>query len=131
MVETFYIRKKDNTPQAMAAIRKLHEEFLAEHQCEGPDAFMSYIAGEETANGVPKHGLSAEDVENINDHLELLDGDMVIMREFKHGPLSVSQILFFFFLLLLQRLNNRLGWQHEAWTIEAGFDQQSRRNGHH
>jgi hypothetical protein len=94
MLETFYIRKKDDSPEAIEAIRKLHEEFLAEHQCEGPDAFMSYIAGEETANGVPKHGLTAQDVEDINDYLELYDGDMVILREFKHGPTSVSQILF-------------------------------------
>jgi hypothetical protein len=75
-------------------MKKLHEQFLAEHQCEGPDKFMSYIAGEETANGVPEHGLSAADIEDINDHLELEEGDLVILRDFKHRPFSVSLVIF-------------------------------------
>ena len=62
---------------------------VSEHQSAGHNRFISYIAGEATANGVPEHGLSAAAVEGINESLELNEGDMVLLKG-RMGPFVVS-----------------------------------------
>jgi len=63
---------------------------VTEHQVRnGPDRFMSYVAGEDTANGVPEHELSASDVEAINESLQLNEGDIVLLKA-QFGQYTVS-----------------------------------------
>lgn len=71
-------------------MKRIHEELVAEHQVAGgPDRFMSYVAGEDTANGVPEHGLSAAEVEAINEALQLNEGDIVLLKNhFIHYAVS-------------------------------------------
>lgn len=84
---TFYIRAPSAWPEEMRLkkIKALQEELIAENP-----RLVSYIASEETANGVPEHNLSAADVETINERMNILTGDLVLLTKAKHLTVSCA-----------------------------------------
>ncbi|KAI5800770.1 tRNA synthetases class II-domain-containing protein [Pyronema domesticum] len=74
-LEAFHIRAGTATLTAMTAI---HTQFLTTYKSKY--SFRSYIAGESSALGIPDVGLTASDIEAINDRLEISEGDIVILK---------------------------------------------------
>ena len=81
------------TDTDLAKMHAFHEKFVAEYQGrQEKDRFMSYVADERTANGVPEHNFAASDVEEINEQLEVQRGDLVILQA-RPGRFSVCSIV--------------------------------------
>jgi len=103
-------------------MKRIHDELVIEHQVRsGPDRFMSYIAGEDTANGVPEHRLSAAEVETINESLQLNEGDIVLLKtEFFHFSVScITPVMIDYATDISQGGSTRLGQLRSALLTKA------------
>ena len=84
--ETFHIKRgKDHSVEMM---KNIHDSFVADFSND-PIRFRSYVAGENSAHGLPLVGLSAQDIEDVNERLNIEEGDVVILRRHR-GEFQVS-----------------------------------------
>jgi hypothetical protein len=97
-VEAFKLPQDNDSPQAMESMDALHNQFLTEFQGEGETRFISYIANEKSANGVPEHGLTPHAIEELNDLLEVAPGNIVVIKKRNTNSFFVSDFLFLLFI---------------------------------
>ena len=69
-------------------MKGIHDSFVADFSNES-GRFRSYVAGENSANGLPLVGLSAQDIEDVNERLNLEEGDIVVLKR-RYGEFQVS-----------------------------------------